>query len=99
MFGKPKFSELPVPVGAKELGGNEILRAAMVGDSLRISLGRGFEDPISWGIVLADIAHHVARMFEQEGVCSEKDALHRIGNVFTVEMGGPTDLGATNKVS
>ena len=99
MFGKPKFIELPVPVGASELGGHEIARAAMVGNSLRVSLKQSFDDPISWGVVLADVAHHVARLFEQERVCSEQQALQRIRDVFMVEMDRPTDTGATNKVS
>ena len=99
MFGKPKFHELPVPDDAKKFGGHEIARAVMVRDSLQVSLQKGFEDPISWGIVLADIAHHVARLFEQEKVCSEQQALQRIRDVFIVEMDKPTDLGKTNKVS
>src|SRR4051794_9427574 len=54
--------ELPIPPDAHtaQLAG-EILRGWMVDDRLQCSVLPGaFPEPFGWGILLADLAHHVA---------------------------------------
>ena len=60
MFGKR--SELHIPDAAKkDSNAFEILRIWIAGGSQHVSLKTGvWEDPAAWGLMLADLAKHVA---------------------------------------
>src|ERR671923_263754 len=60
------FDALHVPPTALEQGGVEVLRAAIVDGGLHVSLRRAFEDPEAWGMLIADVARHVARIYATE---------------------------------
>jgi len=60
------FDPLHVPPTALEHGGVEVLRAAIVEGGLHVSLRRAFDDPQAWGMVIADVARHAARIFARE---------------------------------
>jgi hypothetical protein len=97
MFNKRKFEELTPPAAISESGGKEVIRAFIQGDSLHVSLYSGYKNPEVWGVMLADIAHHVARIFATEGKYSEPEAIARIAKVFSLEMNSPTDAGTTQQ--
>jgi hypothetical protein len=95
----PVFDALGVPPTALELGGVEVLRAAIVEGGLHVSLRRAFDDPDAWGILLADIARHVARLYANESPMSEDEVLDHVRAMFESELDEPTDPGTTSAVS
>ena len=60
------FDALNVPPAALEQGGVEVMRAVIVDGSLHVSLRRAFDDPEAWGMLIADVARHVARIYASE---------------------------------
>jgi hypothetical protein len=90
---------LPVPPAALEEGGVEVLRAFIVERRLEVSLRRAFEEPELWGMLIADVARHAARIFATENGLSEDEALQKIRAMFDAELDAPTDPGSTLAVS
>jgi hypothetical protein len=90
---------LPVPPEAQEQGGIEVLRAFIVEGKLEVSLRRAFEDVDLWGMLIADVARHAARVFATETGMSEEQALATIRTMFDAELDEPTDPGSTSAVS
>jgi hypothetical protein len=95
----PVFDALVIPPTALDQGGVEVLRAAIVDGGLHISLRRAFDDPEAWGMLIADIARHVARIYATEGKFPEEQTLERIRALFNAEMDSPTDPGTTSALS
>jgi Domain of unknown function (DUF5076) len=93
------FDALHVPPGALERGGVEVLRAAIVEGGLHVSLRRAFDDPQAWGMLIADITRHAARIFATETNLTEEQAVERIRSMFDAEMDAPTDRGSTSAIS
>jgi hypothetical protein len=93
------FDPLHAPPGALERGGVEVLRAAIVDGALHVSLRRAFDDPQAWGMLIADVARHAARIFATETNVTEDEAIERIRSMFDAEMDAPTDGGTTSAVS
>ena len=98
-MAKMKFQPLGVPPMALEEGGVEVLRAVIVKGGLHMSLIRAFDDPQAWGMLIADVARHAARIFAKETTLTEDQALDQIRNIFEAEMDAPTDPGTTNALS
>jgi len=96
---KPIFDALMIPPTALEQGGVEVLRAAVVDGGLHVSLRRAFEDPEAWGMLIADVARHVARIYATESKFREEETLERIRALFNAEMDSPTDPGSTSAIS
>ena len=76
-----------------------MLRAAIVGGGLHVSLRRAFDDPQAWGMLIADVARHASRIFAKETQLTEDEALERIRSMFDAEMDAPTDPGTTSAIS
>ena len=95
----PTFEALAVPPPALEHGGYEVLRAAIVEGNLQVALRRAFDEPETWGILLADIARHVGRIYALEASMRENDVVERVWSMFEAEMDRPTDIGTTSAVS
>jgi hypothetical protein len=93
------YQPLAVPPTALEQGGVEVLRAAIVEGGLHVSLIRAFDDPQAWGMLIADVARHAARIFSKETKLSEDEALEQIRLMFDAEMDAPTDPGSTSAIS
>ena len=93
------FDALVIPPTALERGGFEVLRAAIVEGDLHVSLRRAFDDPDAWGMLIADVARHVARIYAKETALTEEAVLERVRAIFLAEMEAPTDLGSTNAIS
>lgn len=70
---------------------SEVLRAWIVDGALHVSLQRGFEDAAVWGVLLGDVARHVAKIFETENVCSEEEAIDAIKATLDAEWGAPRE--------
>jgi hypothetical protein len=90
---------LPLPPAAQESGGTEVLRAVIVENRLEVSLRRAFEEPELWGMLIADVARHAARVYATESELSEDEALEKVRAMFDAELDEPTDPGATHAVS
>jgi hypothetical protein len=93
------YDALRIPPGAQEQGGTEVLRAAIVDGALHVSLRRAFDDPQAWGMLIADVTRHVARIYAAENGMNEDVTIERIRNMFDAEMDAPTDPGTTSAVS
>jgi hypothetical protein len=92
MAGRGAPKELAVPFAAHEAKeASEVLRAWIVDSGLHVSLQRGFEDPAVWGVLLSDVARHVAKIFETENVCSEAEALEAIKATLDAEWDMPRE--------
>jgi hypothetical protein len=90
-----KFEALAVPPPALEHGGYEILRAVIANNQLHVSLRRGSDEPELWGILLADIARQIGRIYARETLMSEEDVVERICAMFEAEMARPTSAPRT----
>ena len=95
----PVFDALHVPPEAFEKGGVEVLRAVIVEGGLHVSLRRAFDDPEAWGMLIADITRHVARIYATEDKFREEETIARIRALYEAEMDAPTDPGTTSAIS
>jgi hypothetical protein len=95
----PIYDALIIPPEALEQGGFEVLRAAVVDGGLHVSLRRAFDDPDAWGMLLADVARHVARIYAKETDMREDEVLDRVRRIFEAEMDEQTATGSTNAIS
>ena len=68
----PVFDALHIPPAAMEQGGVEVLRAVIIDGGLHVSLRRAFDDPEAWGMLIADIARHIARIYAKETALTEE---------------------------
>jgi hypothetical protein len=68
---------------AGDANGSELLRAWACGGKQHISINTGvFDDPFAWGMMLVDLARHVANAFDQSGRMKNADVLDRIKRNF-----------------
>jgi hypothetical protein len=93
MFGKRENKNfLAVPPGAVEnLAAVEVLRVwAAPGSPQQLTLRTTWKDPGAWGLLLVDVARHVAHAYEAEGR-SPNDVLRRIRELWDAEWMSPTN--------
>jgi len=95
----PLFHELEIPPDVREKGGHEILRASVVEGAVSVALRRSFDDPVTWGVLLVDLARHAARIYALEAGMSEEEALAQIRAGIEAELDTPTDPGSTSAVN
>jgi hypothetical protein len=95
----PIYDALIIPPEALAQGGVEVLRAAIVDGGLHVSLRRAFDDPDAWGMLLADVARHVGRIYAREQGMREDEVLARVRVMFDRELDEPTDPGTTSAIS
>ena len=75
----------------------EFLRVWSAKDGQHISvLVSAFDDPVHWGIMLADLARHVANAYQDQGRDRTK-TLQRIKAGFYAEFESPTDDPMTRR--
>jgi len=94
-----EYNALQPPPSANEKGGIEVLRAAVIDGGLHVTLRRAFDDPQAWGVLLADVARQVARVYEQQGERAEADVITTIRNAFDTAMNAPSNPGSISPVS
>ena len=95
----PVFDALHVPPAALDQGGVEILRAVIVDGALHVSLRRAFDDPDAWGMLLADVTRHIARIYATESNLTQDQVIDRVRTIYDAEMDSRTDPGTTNAIS
>ena len=85
--------ELPVPkAAANDARAIEILRIWAAGGRQHVSIATGlWDDPANWGIMLVDLARHIANAYEQSGGLDHGDVLKRLKAAFDAEWRSPTD--------
>ena len=97
----PKTRELEIPpAAARDEHCGEVLRAWIVNQGLHVSLTPGAfgSDAGVWGMLLVDIARHVARAFHAETGADQDATLAAIPSMFDAEWNDATDTGATEAV-
>ena len=90
---------LDPPPDAREKGGHEVLRCFVVDGGLSIALRRSFDEAGTWGVLLADLARHAARIYALETDISEDEALETIKAMLDAEWSRPTDFGVTSAMN
>ncbi len=94
-----RLHELETPPDARDKGGHEVLRVFVVDGGLSVSLRRSFDEAGVWGVLLADLARHAARIYALEAGVSEDEALESIKAMFDAEWSRPTDFGVTSAMN
>ena len=93
MFGKMK-GELVVPPGAKtDPRSQELVRVWAAHGEQHVALRADAwgEDAAAWGVMLADLARHLARAHQQKYSHPEAQTLARIRQLLEAEWENPTD--------
>ena len=87
------MKELPVPAAAKsDASARELARVWAAGGKQHVSLATGlWSDPGAWGLLLVDLARHVANAYEEMEGRDPSQVLARIRDAFDVEWQNPTD--------
>jgi hypothetical protein len=85
--------QLEIPEAALRDGNSyEIARVWVAEKAEHVSLLVGtWEDPTAWGIVLADLARHVANGHLQDKGLNRAETLQRIRASLLAELNSPTD--------
>lgn len=83
---------LPIPNAVqRDANAIEILRVWIADGGQSVSLKPdAWDDPAAWGLMIADIARHVANAHAQKGK-NKQDVLRKICTLFNKEMNNPTD--------
>lgn len=92
--GKLPDKSLDLPPAAKrDRASFEVLRIWIAEKGQHVSLRSGaWEDPFAWGIVLADLARHVANAHSIQNPEVDKEVfLDRLLEGFEAEIANPTD--------
>jgi hypothetical protein len=86
-------NELAIPDAAKrDTNSLEVLRVWVANGAQHVSLLTGFwREPEAWGIMLADLARHVANAYEQDAGLDPVETLEQIRAMMEAEFSSPTD--------
>ena len=80
------------PAAADDTAAVEVARAWIAKKALHCSLNIGvWKDPAAWGIVLADLARHVANAHHEQDGKNVGETVASIRRAFAVELDAPTD--------
>ena len=85
---------LPIPAAAsRDPRSLEVLRVWIANGEQHVALAFGmWEDPAAWGLLLADLARHIAEAHaQQDSDVNAKDFLERLRSGMEAELDGPTD--------
>ncbi len=94
---RPK-GELLIPhAAATDPRAVELARIWAAEGKQHVSLATGlWEDPAAWGMMLVDLAHHIANAYAKTEGRSAVDVLARIRVGFDAEWDNPTDVPTGN---
>ncbi|WP_372423220.1 DUF5076 domain-containing protein [Salinarimonas chemoclinalis] len=92
----PLFHELEPPPDVREKGGHEVLRASVVEGAVSLTLRRSFDDPHTWGVLLADLARQVSHVYAAETGMSAEEAFAQIRAGLDAEFDTPGSPHAVN---
>ena len=85
---------LPIPAAAsRDPRSLEVLRVWIAGGEQHVALAFGmWEEPAAWGLLLADLARHIAEAHaQQDEEVDGQDFLEQIRAGFETELDAPTD--------
>ena len=90
---KPEQNSLAIPDAAtKDPKAFELLRVWITNEAQHVSIRSDvWDDPRAWGIMLADLARHVANAYHQNTGADPNAVLHPSRDFFDAEVGSPTD--------
>lgn len=85
--------QLQIPdAAANDTRAVELLRVWAAGGKQHVSLATGlWSDPAYWGIMLVDLAKHIANAYEQMNGLDRAATLRRLKDGFDAEWNKPTD--------
>lgn len=85
--------ELPVPEAAEtDANARELVRVWAAHGAQHVTLATGlWRDPAAWGIMLVDLARHVAAAYRENSGLNPAETLERIRQGFAAEWDHPTD--------
>ena len=85
--------QLLIPEAAtKDPRSAEVLRVWVVSGQQHVSIRVGaWDDPAGWGLLLADLARHIAKSYQQSKGLDRSRTLQRIKAGFDAELASPTD--------
>lgn len=85
--------ELLIPPAAiQDPASVELLRAWVANQALHSSLEIGvWKNPAAWGLLLADVARHMANAHHEQDGRDPAESLATIRKAFAVELDSPTD--------
>ena len=88
-----KLSELPIPPPiASDKNARELLRVWAAHGRQHISIATEvWDDPAAWGIMLVDLAKHIARSYQERENVDAAQTLKRIKEGFDAEWATCTD--------
>ena len=91
-MGAEKVLSIP-PAAQRDKASFEVLRVWIAEQGQHVSIRSGaWDDPFAWGIVLADLARHIALAHEMQDQKIDKEAfLERLLEGFSAEIDSPTD--------
>lgn len=91
-MGAEKVLEIPA-AAKRDKASFEVLRVWIAEQGQHVSIRSGaWEDPFAWGIVLADLARHVALAHKMQKDDTDEEAfLERLLEGFHAEIENPTD--------
>lgn len=91
-------SELPIPRAAgNEEQSIELVRVWAAGGQQHVSLATDlWDDPANWGIMLVDLAKHIANAYGETSEIGLAQALARLKEGFDAEWGTPTNEPTSN---
>lgn len=88
------MKELPIPSAARsDSSSRELARVWAASGEQFVSLDVScWQDPGAWGLLLVDLARHVANAYGQTEGRNASDVLSRIREAFEAEWQTPTDF-------
>ncbi len=87
-----KFLDIPL-AAQRDRASFEVMRVFIAEQGQHVSIQSGaWEDPFAWGIVLADLARHIALAHQMQNAKIDPEAfLGRLLEGFQAEIDNPTD--------
>ena len=91
-MGSEKSLSIP-PAAQRDKASFEVLRVWIAEQGQHVSLQSGaWDDPFAWGIVLADLARHIALAHQLQHPDTDVDVfVERLLEGFQAEIDNPTD--------
>jgi hypothetical protein len=91
-MGAEKTLTIP-PAAQRDKASFEVLRVWIAEQGQHVSIQSGaWEDPFAWGIVLADLARHIALAHQLQNEGADRDGfMVRLLEGFQAEIENPTD--------
>jgi hypothetical protein len=90
-MGAEKTLAIP-PAAQRDKASFEVMRVWIAEKAQHVSIQTGaWEDPFAWGIVLADLARHIAHADQMQRKSDPEVFLARLLEGFQAEIDDPTD--------